>query len=264
MEVIIRLLSNLIFKQVFIFALYLFLIIPFDGLGQGSSNEISEKEIKTSGLYYWGQSMDLDIEQSKLNARDDLMLSISKEISDSPELNSKSDIFVKEIGYFVKEIGSKYKTVAFVKKSSVSNIDNQDQQMDILQLQFSEKDPVSTENKTENVSQLMEIEKQNIYPGDLEIPPLLSKAITYENINELFLFLKSENRKGLLVYSSNQETFISSPETIYRIIFDTDTGEVLAIVDTKASPQINIINNSVFNDSELKSKKYTNLWSMLL
>ena len=257
--------SNVFFVS-FRFSFIFLLFINGVCLGQNATNNISEKEIKTCGLYYWGQSMDFNLEQCKLDARDDLIQSISNDIPGSQKLNSHSDIFIKEINYFVKELGSKFKVVAYVRKSSVYNIIDPNKQLEVLEMKYTEKDSVNTENETKpevNVLPNIEEKKEPEYKK-LQLPPILLKAITYKNINDLYPFLKSEKMKGTLVYSFNQSSFNSSPEKFYTIIFDVDSGEVYAIVDNKSNPQINIISNSAYNDSGLKSKKINNLWIMLL
>jgi len=257
--------SNVFFVY---FHFHFFFLLLFSGvcLGQNATNNISEKEIKTCGLYYWGQSMDFNLEQGKLDARDDLMQTISHDIPGSQKLNSHSDILIKEINYFIKELGSKYKAVAYVKKSCVYNIIDPNKQHEVLEMKYTEKDSVNKENETkpEVNTQPTKEEKKDPESNKFQLPPILLNAITYKNINDLYPFLKSEKMKGTLVYSFNQKSFDSSPEKVYTIIFDVDTGEVYAIVDNKSNPQINIISNSAYNVSGLKSRKINNLWIMLL
>ena len=77
-----------------------------------SQKQPSEKEIKRSDDYYWGQAYNADSNQSKLAARDDLMFNISNQISTSEHLNAKSDLYVNCIKYLFKPVDELTKVIA--------------------------------------------------------------------------------------------------------------------------------------------------------
>jgi len=102
---------------VLVFSFFLFPVVLL------SQNTITEKEIKKSGKYYFGEAYDADTLIAKQSARDNLMADVSKKLPDNNSLKVKSEILVKSIQYLSKTLyDGSYKVIAFVHVDNITKI----------------------------------------------------------------------------------------------------------------------------------------------
>jgi hypothetical protein len=219
-----------------------------------SQNQPGEIEIKRSGNYYWGQAYNADSIQAKLEARDDLMLRISNQISNSDALNDKSDIMVKCIRYINKPVEELTKVIAYVTREDVTNIIENRQPLIVSEIKYTEaintsgienpieKSTPSLENIT--IEQKAEPIVKNDIPSSSTENTLIVRLITCNTGDELRTLLKNEEDKNTLVFSWDSKSYRTSvsSENFYIVLIDPIDNRIIAFLDKGKSERKDLKN----------------------
>lgn len=249
---------------------------------QNQSNTDLEKEIKVSGKYFWGQSINDSLEKTKLDARTDMILNISATIDNNSLLNSNSDVFVNGIKYLSIPRGKKIRVIAYILKSDVSNIVNQKQSLNIIEIKYKETPVIDTitekpnsynidlnkvkskndssnnninKDKIINSDNTNQLKADTIYTGNV----IVDKIIQSKFIDELYGVLEKEKLKGRLVYSLRSESF-ANIENCYIIVINPADKKIVAVLDKGNMKRKNFINNEAVSDIYNKYLNMKYIW----
>lgn len=238
-----------------------------------SQNQLSELEIKRSDNYYWGQAYNLDPNQARLDARDDLMAKISNQISKSTTLNGKSDILVEYIQYINKPVEELTKVIAYVSIKDVNNIKENKRPLQVSEIKYTEANPsVKNENPVEKTTQPDESKP----PEEKTIPIIKTNTSTNENSligrliacntgDELRMLLIKEEDKNTLIYNWNSESYRKnvSSKSFYIVFINPKDNKIIAFLDKGQSARKDLKNEQrIFNTSEYQNM--IQVWIQLL
>jgi len=276
--------SNMIVKIWTGIILFLLLLNPVKLISQ---NQPSELEIKRSDSYYWGQSYNVDPNQARLDARDDLMSKISNQISKSSTLNGKSDILVQYIQYINKPVDELTKVVAFVSIKDVNNIKDNKQPLQVSEIKYTEANSTINDEtpveKTANPNESKPIEEQTtpivttIAPTQtITLAPTITPAPTIENSllgrliacntgNELRMLFAKEEEKNTLIFNWNSESYRKtvSSNNFYIVLINPNNDKIDAFLDKGQADRPDLKNEKRI----VKTSEYQNMiqvWIQLL
>ena len=224
------------------FTMCLSLLAPFKLVSQ---NPIGELEIKRSNKYFWGQGYNADTSQARLDARDELMLMISNQISNSGPLNAKSDLMVICIRYIYKPVEELTKVIAYVTKEDVTNIIENKLPLVVKEIKYSEA-KMESENKNIKETQVQPLDNKSVDQKKellseksirtVSTPPgemIIDRLIACNTSDELHMFLKNEENRNTLIFSWNSKVYrnAESSENFYIAIIDPKDSRIVALLD---------------------------------
>ena len=99
---------------VLIFSLSFLYVFSF-----GQEKTITELEIKTSGLYYYGQGIGENEDKAKEESRHELISMITNDIRPDGKLEPEKDFLANGIEYIFFPRGDKTKAIAYVIKTNI-------------------------------------------------------------------------------------------------------------------------------------------------
>ena len=258
---------------VLIFSLFFLHVFLF-----GQEQVITELEIKTSGLYYYGQGIGENEEKAKEESRHELILMVTNDIRPDGKLKPEKDFLANGIEYIFFPRGDKIKSVAYVLKTKVKEV-NSSGKLQISQIYYEDKsntnEPKISENqaeKTQKISNSSVLSKEINTPVTKKptkamqsIPEtnsdmgIVKKLLTFNNITDLAPVLRDMSAKGLLVFGDISS--MMNPENYYFVIFSRENGEIIAFLDRgSTNTRINLLNNSSVEDFSLTYKTKKIVW----
>jgi len=216
-----------------------------------SQNQPNQLEIERSGNYFWGQAFNIDLIQTKLEARNDLMYRISNQLLNYSELNTKFDLMNKYIKYFHKPVEEYTKVIAYISKADVQNIIKNSDSLKQNQIKDSV-DKISNYNenkKARTTLQLVDkpLEKKSESSAPVE-NELLIKLISCNTSDELYDLLIKEKHKNTLIFSWNSKSYenSASSENFYIVLIEPSDKHVIAFLE-KAKSLRNDLKNTLKN-----------------
>jgi hypothetical protein len=273
-----------------IISILMFFLLSIYSFSQDiSSNTILEREIKTSGNYFWGQAIDDSLEKAKLEARNDLMSNISDNINNSPSLNSNSDIFVNGIKYASFTRGSKLRVLSYILKSDVSNILTKKEPLKVIEMKYKEstvKDSVSEQKKVKdqfNTQTTNDLTDQNeplivnpLQQNQVKVQVLPSKFITLsgtgnsildsiviiKTVDGMHRLLEQAKKQGKLMYSNRKGAFFNTDDCLILII-NPDDGSIKGVLKKDGSSRINLLTKELVTSFENQFKNMVYIWVQL-
>ena len=214
--------------------LFSFLFLHLILLGQ--EQPITEYEIKTSGLYYYGQGIGENEENAKEESRHELISMLTNDIRPAGKLEPEKDFLADGIAYIFFPRGDKTKALAYVLKSKVKEV-NSGGKLQISQVYYEDKPGISVSETVSDTG-------------------IIKNLLEFNNITGLAPVLKKMKEKGLLMFGD--ATSMTNPEKYYFVIFNSGNGEIIAFLDKGSDKsRINLLNNSAVENflSTYKTKK---------
>ena len=239
-------------------------LMSFPVLGQNQIG-ISEIQIKKSGIYFWGQSYNIDSTQAILESRDELIAQITEQIDNNTNLNSNSDIIVKNINYFPKKMEGIYKIIAYVEKDFVKNVLIENPTMNIVSIKYSDKSEIQSD--TTNIIPIIHSDTLNNFKKETDqTVTLLDRFIQCNTGQELRDLIITQEKENTIVYNWNSKAYQQkvSSDAFYIVLIDPETKAIVAFLDKgneirknlKAPHNIFKINNELI--------KYIQVWIQIL
>ncbi|GBU08685.1 hypothetical protein AwDysgo_20160 [Bacteroidales bacterium] len=243
-----------------LFSIYLCCIAFSTTLGQEISESIKrefEKEVKTSGLYLYGEGVANTKKEADKLAKSALLSEINKEILNHPEWQFAKKIEIKDVEYLTESIdlprGNKIRALAYIKKNNIhatfsqntpevkltdkkeektSTNKNTDKESNI-----NDKATYAAEKEEESQSYLEDKEKQRLDSLNstlenktLEGATLLETIVKSKTIPEIRKIFDVNKMK---ITYGRMETIVDT-NNAYIIVYK-NSGEVVAILDTGAT-----------------------------
>jgi len=253
-----------------------FSFLLFQALLFAQENVVTEKEIKTNGLYYYGQGIEETEAKAKEESRHELITMISNDYGNNGKLEQDKDLLAAGIEYLYFPRGDKTRALAFILKTKVTEL-NSKGKLQVNQIKYEDK-VITPETKfaeipVEKVQPVTVVisEKErseetpktvNPIPSNLATASesdLLKYFISYNNVTELAPVLGQLSAKGVLAFG-NTSTMIY-PEKYYFIVFSPDNGEIIAFLDKgSGNMRTNLLNNSTVENFLITYKDKKIVW----
>jgi hypothetical protein len=216
-------------------------------LVDGQQTSVSELEIKTGGLYYYVQVIEVNKEKAKEEARNELIASVIKDIGVSSGFQPGKDWMVGGIEYLFFPRGDKTRAIGYILKTKVKELDSKGK-LQVNQVRY-EEEPNITESvklvkqvekvSTESAGTIAKIPEPKIVqkPGnkspDLEKDHsgngILKKLISIKKTTDLALILSDFKSEGLLAFGD--QSSMVNPEKYYFIVFSPEDGAIVAFLN---------------------------------
>jgi hypothetical protein len=248
-----------------------FFLYPFHLLSQ---NTISEKEIKKSGKYYFGDAYYTDSLKARQSARDNLMADISKKIPDATSLKVKSEILVKAIQYLCKTLyDGSFKVIAFVPVDNVTKIIQGKEELAVTEMKYTEAQPSVTETVILDKEQANRAETNVLILNDVEVKDeivvqeyktLLDQLVACNTGVELGALLVKGKSDNTLIYSAS-DAFrkINSSENFYIVLIDPVTNKIVSFFDKGKTGRKDLKNGTKLMNIENDTKNMKQVWIQL-
>ena len=212
-----------------------FAVIPAFAQENGDSEKrLLEREIKTSGLYLYGEAVGKDKSEATKLAKSMLTSEINKEVMNHPEWQFAKTIKADDIEYSTDMIdlarGNRTRVVAFLKKDNIQAIFSDD----TPKIKLSDKKEDKKKEKEQEVvviqEKVAEVKEESAYTGDLtaEQSELLKSIINADSATEINKILRANKTKGKVAYGGINTLTDSSK--VYILVY-TSQNEVIAILD---------------------------------
>lgn len=243
-----------------------------------------EREIKTSGLYLYGEAVHEKKSEAVKTAKSILTSEINKEILSRPNWQFAKQIEAKDVEYTTDHIdllrGSRVRVIAYIKKDSLQAIFDKS----APNVKLSDK-PEKTEKKEKKEKPKKEMGKL-VQPGDNPqetTPPLsddtsanasenketpkpestnisiLDDLLTAKDVNQASVLLTKYNRLGKLVYGKPGTNL--APHQSYLMVYNKQ-GNIVAILDKGSdNERTNLMNGEKATLQSFPSTTY--IWFQL-
>jgi hypothetical protein len=254
------------FVLIFCFFLYPSLLL--------SQKTITEKEIKRTGNYYFGDAYDTDTLKAKLSARDNLMADISKKMPNNNSLKGKSEILVNAIQYLIKPLyDSSFKVIAFVPVDNVSKIMQGKEELAVAEIKYTEAQSSINEPEILDKEKSIQVETNVSNSNDADVKDeivlqesttLLEQLVACNTGDELHGLLVKGKSNNCLIYSAS-EAFrkINSSENFYIVIIDPNTNIIASFFDKGKTERKDLKNGSKLMGLKNDTKDMTQVWIQL-
>ena len=260
-------------KTLLLFVICLFLT-PFIGYGQDILPKEQEREIKTSGKYYYSECSAFDVAEAKECALRDLtqivLIEMVKEVIKSDEVTMKNSIEMRARTARLNLTG-RIRILAWIEKNNVqmdttaqtqamtSTIDpaqtttpvtasttNQEQEMESTPVSTSISTQISTtQSKEEIVSEPEPAIKSDLSVIDNPVVRDLANCDTFEQFRRM---ADGFRRQGKIVYGTNKTAFIN-PENCLVAVF-TPEQKLIALLDTGQNSRIDLLTGQTIQNLE--------------
>jgi len=239
-----------------------------------SQNMITEKEIKKSGKYYFGDAYDTDSLKARQSARDNLMADISKKIPDATSLKVKSEILVKSIQYLSKPLyDGSFKVIAFVPVDNVTKIIQGKEVLAVTEMKYTEAQSSVTEPVILDKEHAIHAETNVSIVNDAEVKDeivvqehrtLLEQLVACNSGVELGAILVKGKSDNTLIYSAS-DAFrkINSSENFYIVLIDPVTNKIVSFFDKGKTGRKDLKNGTILMSIENDTKNMKQVWIQL-
>ena len=269
---------------------YLLFIITFFFFNLLFSQEVSQRDIKRSGLYYHYQSYDEVESTAKETAKRGLMSLVAQEVLDM-DMSNMSEVYVNHIKYFVLPMQGETKVIAYVLKTDITNNEPQKKELQIVEIKDKsvEKQSEYPKRVNRNVSldsskEQLEIEHKsdvekvvvpnnksvNVDNGDVQITSteidikksielsVLEHLVACTTNQELYNKLRKYNLEGKLRFVWNTKEYRKkvSSDNFNIVLISNETKEIVAFF--KRNSLTNLKNNNHIGKSEFN--QYKQVW----
>lgn len=267
---------------------YLFFITAFLFFNMLFSQEVSQKEIKRSGLYYHYQSYDELESKAKETARRALMSLVTQEVL-GIDMSNISKVYLNHIKYFVLPMQGEIKVIAYVLKTDITNdefkekelkivevkdtsIENEnekpkivnrnvsmDSSKEILDVEYKSEKVVVANKNADNINketgQITAIETDTNKSKALSI---LEQLVTCTTNQELYNKLRRFNLEGKLRFVWNTKEYRKkmSSDNFNIVLVSNETKEIIAFL--KKNSLTNLKDNNHISKSEFN--QYKQVW----
>ena len=239
-----------------------------------SQNIITEKEIKKTGNYYFGDAYDTDTLKAKLSARDNLMADISKKIPNNNSLTGKSEILVNAIQYLIKTLyDGSYKVIAFVPVDNVSKIIQGKEELAVAEIKYTEAQSSINEPEILDKEKTIQVTTNFSNSNDTDVADkiviqesttLLEQLVACNTSDELLVLLVKGKSNNSLIYSAS-EAFrkINSSVNFYVVIIDPSTNRIVSFFDKGKTERMDLKKGSKLMGINNDTKNMTQVWIQL-
>lgn len=236
-----------------------------------SQNTITEKEIKKSGKYYFGDGYDTDSISARQSARDNLMADISQKIPDAASLKVKSEILVKAIQYLCKSLyDGSFKVIAFVPVDNVTKIIQGKEELAITEMKYTEAQTSVIVPITADKEEIIPAERSVSTINDAnavlkESNTLLEQLVACNTGVELHAMLLKGKSENTLIYSVSEAFMkINSSEYFYIVLIDPDTNKIVSFFNKGKTGREDLKNGKKLLSIENDTKNMRQVWIQLL
>ena len=214
-----------------------------------SEARAKEREIKTTGLYLYGEAVANTKDEAIKLAKSILASEINQEILTRKDWQYAKAISAKDVEYSVESIdlarGSKMRAIAFVRKDGIEAIFDKSKAptVSLTDKKVEKKPapepvtapepppapkPTPTPAQTPTPAPMSEVEKQVQTPPAPTNNPVLDEILPCKTVKEVSVVFEKYKKKGKLVYGRTGTNL--SSENSYLMIYN-QAGEVTAILD---------------------------------
>ena len=223
-------------KQIIQVIIFSFLLFPSVVMAQTDDSEAraKEREIKTTGLYLYGEAVANTKDEAIKLAKSILASEINQEILTRKDWQYAREISAKDVEYSVESIdlarGSKMRAITFVRKDGIEAIFDKSKAPTVsLTDKKVEKKPTPTLAQTPTPAPISEVQKQQVQtPPAPTNNPVLDEILPCKTVKEVSAVFEKYKKKGKLVYGRTGTNL--SSENSYLMIYN-QAGEVTAILD---------------------------------
>ena len=223
-------------KHHVIFVSLWFFILPFQLFAQ------SEREIITSGAYYWGQAVAENEETAKNTARDELIAVITNDLQEDIKALPNSEVLVNGIEYFSRPRGPRILAIAYVEKQNVEMF-LKGEQLIITEIKY-----------TENIKETEEAPKSGKSDASKEMPN--------ENVLESSGITESKH-KFKDEHSNDKSANDLSDYDERNIHMEKDTETITSVAEHLGSFDINSATESDFLSFIVQSDNISKITEVL-
>jgi len=238
---------------------------------------VTELEIKTGDVYYYGQAIEVNKEKAKEEARNELIASVSKDIGASSGFQPGKDWMVRGIEYLFFSRGDKTRAIAYILRTKVKELDSKGK-LQVNQIQYEEKAAIPEPSKP--VKQVEKVLTESTSNTSAKIPEtkityksdkapdtdedhsgkgILNKLISLKTTADLAPVMNDLKSKGLLAFGV--QSSMVNPDKYYFIVFSPEDGTIIAFLDKgPGNSRTNLLDNRIVEDFLLTYKNKKIVW----
>lgn len=207
---------------------------------EDKEKRVLERDIKTSGLYVYGEAVGKDKPEATKLAKSMLLSEINKEVMNHPEWQFAKTIKADDIEYTADMIdlarGNRTRVIAYLKKENIRAVFSDNTPKIKLSDKKEEKKNVE-EQQTSIPAGPEEVKKDSIHADDglaAEQFGLLKSIINATSATEINKILRANKMKGKVAYGGINTLTDSSK--VYILVYTSDNN-IVAILDKGEGPE---------------------------
>jgi hypothetical protein len=226
------------------------------------SQEITQREIKRSTLYYHYQSYNEDIDTAKKTAKQGLISLVSNEVIEK-DLKNISNVYIDNIKFLIIPLEGENKVISYVLKTDVTNDKPISKELKIIEVK-------ETPVKIDTVIQVKEVilkGKEIVIEEAVSVTNNISSEKVLSTINqliacntdrELYKLLNKLNSEGKLRFNWHSERFREkvSSQNYNIVLIDKNSKDIVSF--NKKNSLENLKNDTNINKSEFNN--YIQVW----
>lgn len=205
-----------------------------------------EKEVKTSGNYFWSQATALTDVEAKKQA--------SELLWSTDEIKNNHNLHQMNIFYIVKQRGNKVLAIAYISKNGIKeNSTNSSINANLIphhQIILDAKNAQDTKPlESLNVNKAVVSNNYDDKTKQLSNSILINSLLDIDDINSVLKELNTFKMKGKIMYSSRIDAFDNSNQC-YIIIYEETTNKILYLLDKGDETRVNLQDSKKINIKE--------------
>jgi len=206
-----------------------------------------QKEIKLSGMFYYGESINADTSVAKKLARTELINQIANVyLNNRKYFSFDSVLVVSNIKYCLSSYGNRYLAIAYVGKDVCDS--NRGNGLNIVKVNFTESEQI-----TGSTSALYKTRRKLIQKNVIDS---LSEIHSADDLSRNLLKYASRNR---LVFST-KESLVDNVGDCYIFIVDRDKKYVIGCLNFEKPFRRNLIDDSLVRDYRSEFPNSNFIW----
>ena len=241
--------------------------IPIPAQESGDSEKrLLEREIKTSGLYLYGEAVGKDKSEATKLAKSMLTSEINKEVMNHPEWQFAKTIKADDIEYTTDMIdlarGNRTRVIAFLRKDNIQAIFSDD----TPKIKLSDKKEDKKKEKEQEVVVIQEkvavVKEESAYTGNLtaEQSELLKHIVNADSATEINKILRTNKTKGKVAYGGINT--LTDSNKVYILIY-TSNNEIIAILDKGEGTERKDLRSGAYKNTADIYKGNMRIWFQL-
>lgn len=219
------------------------------------SQTLSEKDIKLSGKYYYGEAVSTTESISTQTSKEELMACIAREY----KMDIQGDILANGIKYLSFPRGNKIRTIAFILKTDVLNFEKKQNNLVINEIKSSDSPKLNSDTSLTKIT-IQQTNNNKVNENNIDAPPtnkLITDLVSIQNGNDLLLKLNDLKKKGKITYG--QESKFTIKEKCYIFILNKDE-KLEAILGTGDLTRYDYKSNQFINNYKETFKNNIEIW----
>ena len=214
--------------------LFLAVVPVFAQENDDSEKRLLEREIKTSGLYLYGEAVGKNKSEATKLAKSMLISEINKEVMNHPEWQFAKTIKADDIEYTTDMIdlarGNRTRVIAFLKKDGIHAIFSDDSPK--IKLSDKKEDKKKEQNVITTTTQEKKVEVKAAVTDTNDLTAeqleLLKSIVDADSATEINKILRANKTKGKVAYGGINT--LTNSSNVYILVY-TSNNEIIAVLD---------------------------------